>query len=134
MHERDAISRHDDMGWPLCPLDALAADTARGFSLSHADGRKLELIVWHQPQGLRGFINHCPHLGLPLETFPDRFLSADGSHLICSAHGAQFDAAGNCFAGPCKGRALTELALTTHQGTVYLTAWPDAQPGNMRDK
>ena len=81
MRDRDAISRHDDMGWPLCPLDALAADTARGFSLSHADGRKLDLIVWHQPQGLRGFINHCPHLG-----------------------------------------------------TVYLTAWPDAQPGNMRDK
>lgn len=79
--------------------------------MSGPDGERLDIIIWREGDVLRGFVNQCPHLGLPLETFPDRFLSADGTHLICSAHGAQFDAEGACFAGPCKGASLQQLDL-----------------------
>lgn len=95
----------------LCRLADMPEDATRGFILTGEDGQRLDIIVWRDGDALRGFVNQCPHLGLPLETFPDRFLSADGRHLICSAHGAQFDASGACFAGPCKGAALVPLAL-----------------------
>lgn len=118
--------------WPqtdrrLCRLADLPPETARGFSLVDASAKdgagggdvaKLEVIVWRDADAdtdagagpvLRGFVNKCPHLGLPLETFPDRFLSADGRTLICSAHGAQFDVSGQCIAGPCQGQKLISV-------------------------
>ena len=36
------------------------------------------------------YVNSCPHIGLPLEPLPDRFLDAKRQHIICSAHGARF--------------------------------------------
>ena len=104
-------------GTPVCALADLPDKTARGFEFETPDGPS-GLIVWRDGDALRGFLNHCPHLGLPLETFPDRFLSADGRHLICSAHGARFDFEGACFAGPCRGRALAGVALTLEDGQI----------------
>ena len=123
----------------VCRLADMPEGTARGFTLfsEAASRQRLDIIVWRldedeadegeadegeadeddadnenaRHQTLRGFVNKCPHLGLPLETFPDRFLDALGSSLICSAHGAQFDAQGHCFAGPCQGENLTNAAL-----------------------
>lgn len=106
----------------ICRLADMPEDKARGFTLNGPDGERLEVIIWRDEQGIRGFVNQCPHLGLPLETFPDRFLSADGTHLICSAHGAQFDAQGGCFAGPCKGDALTRLPLEIDDKHIVLAA------------
>ena len=103
----------------LCALAELPVNTARGFELTAANGDRLGVIVWHTPDGLSGFVNQCPHLGLPLETFPDRFLSADGAHLICSAHGAQFDMSGACIAGPCRGQALRRVALVVRDGMIF---------------
>lgn len=106
----------------ICALAELPEDTARGFTLNGPANERLEVIVWNRGGVISGFVNQCPHLGLPLETFPDRFLSRDATHLICSAHGAQFDADGACFAGPCAGEALTPLALYERDGDIYVTA------------
>ena len=106
----------------ICPLADLPQDSARGFTLDGPQNERLEIIVWHRDGAVLGFVNQCPHLGLPLETFPDRFLSADATHLICSAHGAQFDPTGHCFAGPCKGDGLMRLDIGLRDGAVYLNA------------
>ncbi len=111
-----------DAAQVICRLADMPEDQARGFTLNGPHDGRLEVIIWRDADGIRGFVNQCPHLGLPLETFPDRFLSADGTHLICSAHGAQFDADGACFAGPCKGDALTGLALTIDDKHIMLAA------------
>ncbi len=116
----------------VCRLADMPEGTARGFTLFKGAGfkgaairQRLDIIVWrlHEDDAdedanketaapaLRGFVNKCPHLGLPLETFPDRFLDALGSSLICSAHGAQFDTRGHCFAGPCQGENLISVPL-----------------------
>lgn len=108
----------------ICALDAVPDGTARGFRLENDAGAFLDIIIWRDAEALRGFVNQCPHLGLPLETFPDRFLAADGNSLICSAHGAQFDRDGACFNGPCKGRALVALSLTVMDKHIVLTAPP----------
>jgi nitrite reductase/ring-hydroxylating ferredoxin subunit len=84
---------------------------ARGFELAMPDGEPLNIIVWRDGDELRGFENKCPHLGLPLETFPDKFLSQDARTLICSAHGARFNSEGDCTSGPCQGDALTKLDI-----------------------
>lgn len=100
----------------LLPLEAIRPGEAKGVELAH-DNEKLNLIVWHQGSGIRVFGNACPHLGLPLETFPDRFLTADKKHLICSAHAATFNMEGLCIAGPCPGKRLRE-----HR-TIQLDGW-----------
>ena len=109
-------------GTVLCPLEAVPQGTAKGVSLlagSSEDGH-FEIIIWHHLDGLRAFENSCPHLGMPLETFPDRFLTADGASLICSTHGALFDTAGTCFSGPCKNQTLKALPVRVDNGNIVL--------------
>lgn len=49
------------------------------------------LLVLRAGEGFRAYVNACPHQYLPLNYRGDQMLSADGSKLICTAHGAQFD-------------------------------------------
>ena len=96
----------------ICPAEAVGLEETCGFLISDPQSTNcLDLIIWHTQGGFRGFVNRCPHLGLPLETFPDRFLNALGDKLVCSAHGALFDATGHCLAGPCAGKRLVPLEL-----------------------
>ena len=95
----------------ICGLDEMPERGARGFELAMPDADPLPIIVWRDGEQLRAFVNKCPHLGLPLETFPDKFLSQDARTLICSAHGARFNAEGDCTSGPCQGDALTKLDI-----------------------
>ncbi len=110
----------------ICALDEMPEQGARGFEVTLADGDLLNIIVWRDGENLRAFENKCPHLGLPLETFPDRFLSKDASTLICSAHGARFNATGLCTSGPCEGDALTKLDIRVHGAAprIVLEATP----------
>jgi nitrite reductase/ring-hydroxylating ferredoxin subunit len=98
---------------------------ARSFVLRAADNQdnqdnQLDIIVWRHDGEIRAYVNQCPHLKVPLETFPDRFLTRNGKALICSAHGAQFAPSGRCFIGPCEGDALTTIAIVNpyHWGRV----------------
>ena len=115
----------------ICALADMPLNAARGFTLfGDNENDKLELIVWRRgaaaegTDALAGFINQCPHMGLPLETFPDRFLSADGTALICSAHGARFRFDGACFTGPCKSQNLQAVTLKLRDGHIFLAAGP----------
>ena len=114
---------------PLIALDDLTAGETKGVEIELDDvatkfsvkkGKRLDLIIWHQGNEIRVFKNACPHVGLPLETFPDRFLTADKKHLICSAHAATFDHDGTCIAGPCPGKSLTEYKTKTLDGWLML--------------
>ena len=114
---------------PLIALDDLTVGETKGIEIKLGDDaikfgdkepKRLDLIIWHQGNEIRVFKNACPHVGLPLETFPDRFLTADKKHLICSAHAATFDHDGTCIAGPCPGKSLTEYKTTTLDGWLML--------------
>ena len=68
---------------------------------------------------VHAYRNECPHAGNRLEWKPDAFLTKDGSLIMCSVHGANFRIHdGLCVAGPCMGRALTELAVSVVAGRV----------------
>ena len=94
----------------LCRLDDLPDGAARGFPA--APGGLTGLFASRRGDAVRVFLNSCPHLGLPLDALPGRFLDALGGPLVCGVHGALFDAEdGTCFAGPCAGDALEAVPV-----------------------
>jgi nitrite reductase/ring-hydroxylating ferredoxin subunit len=103
----------------VCRLAELESG-ARGFSLGGGDW-PLRGFVVRVGGAVRGYLNRCPHAGHPLDLLPGRFLTAEGSLILCSSHGALFEkSTGYCVAGPCMGRALTPLALQVKCGLVLL--------------
>jgi len=59
---------------------------------------------------------------------PHHFLTADGTLILCSSHGALFEkSTGYCVAGPCAGRALTPVPLEVKDGFVLLADGVDIE-------
>lgn len=104
------VSESDaDEGEFLCLLSDLDATGAVGIERQNVP---FEIVVVRSGGLVRAFINSCPHKGTPLETFPNRFLDETGKQLICSTHGARFNALdGICTFGPCLGEALRLVNL-----------------------
>ena len=108
-----------DLERVVCRLSELESG-ARGFTLGCGDW-PLRGFVVRVGEVVRGYLNRCPHAGHPLDLLPQRFLTADGTLILCSSHGALFEkATGLCVAGPCAGRALTPIALQVSCGFVLL--------------
>ena len=108
-----------DLERVVCRLSELEGG-ARGFTLGSGDW-PLRGFVVRVGATVRGYLNRCPHAGHPLDLLPQRFLTADGTLILCSSHGALFEkATGLCVAGPCAGRALTPIALQVSCGFVLL--------------
>ncbi|KMK68443.1 Rieske 2Fe-2S domain-containing protein [Puniceibacterium sp. IMCC21224] len=57
-----------------------------------SDAGNLPLLVLRTSGGIRAYVNACPHQYLPLDYRGPQILSADGTQLMCTAHGARFDA------------------------------------------
>ena len=105
---------------------AIAADIpdggTKGFTLGEGDWPLRGLLV-RLGDSVHGYVNRCPHAGHRLNFMPDRFLTPDGTLILCQSHGARFDkATGECVAGPCPGEALTRLPIQVRDGTVQLAA------------
>ena len=106
----------------LCHLDELPDGGSRGFA-PRGDGRDTVFVV-RVGQQVQGYRDECPHWpGTPLPWRRHAYLSGDGRHIRCSAHGALFDiASGECVLGPCLGESLAPVALSVHgDGAVHLT-------------
>ena len=109
-----------DLERVICRVADLEAHGARAFTMWRGVWALRGLVVRAGAQ-LCGYVNRCPHAGHPLDLMPGRFLTADGTLLLCSSHGALFEkATGFCVAGPCAGRALTPVALKIESGFVML--------------
>ena len=109
-----------DLERVICRFEDLEPHGARAFTIGGGDWPLRGLVVRAGAQ-LRGYVNRCPHAGHPLNLLPDRFLTPDGTLLLCSSHGALFEKlTGYCVAGPCAGRTLTPLPLEVRDGFVML--------------
>ncbi|CAE7849315.1 acsA, partial [Symbiodinium necroappetens] len=111
MPQTEPQTERSDYPLPLCRLAEI--EDGEGKSLEVHDGTQVrELVVLRQGRAVYGYLNACPHLGVPLEMRPDRFMNARGSHVICRTHGALFRPHdGYCVSGPCVGQALTPIAV-----------------------
>jgi nitrite reductase/ring-hydroxylating ferredoxin subunit len=109
-----------DLERVICRLDDLEPQAARAFTIG--GGRwPLRGLVVRSAAGVHAYLNNCPHAGHPLDLIPGRFLTADGSLLLCSSHGALFEkSTGLCVAGPCAGRTLVPLALQVRGDLILL--------------
>jgi nitrite reductase/ring-hydroxylating ferredoxin subunit len=109
----------------LCTMDELADGSARGFSTTGGDD---DVFVVRRGDAVYGYRNRCPHNGVGLEYQKDMFLSADGSEIVCYAHGAHFDiTCGRCTYGPCLGESLQRVTLKVEGGHVMMM-WPISEP------
>ena len=98
-------------GARLCALADIADPGAKGFMFRAGEKLFLGFVVREDGQ-VRGYIDRCPHTGLPLAPLPDRYLTAERDLIICSSHGALFRLAdGFCVGGPCAGRSLWPWAV-----------------------
>lgn len=105
-------------GVTLCPLSALADPGARNFVLQIDDAYFHGFVVRLRDQ-VRGYVDRCPHQGLPLAQKLDGYLTPDGKLITCGWHGALFRPEdGVCVGGPCAGGRLTEWPVRVEDGLV----------------
>lgn len=115
-----------DLERVLCRVAELEATGCREFRLGGGDWPLRGFIV-RAGDAVRAYINRCPHQSLSLNLVPDRFLSADGSVIVCNMHGAIFEkGSGLCVVGPCAGRKLVSVAVEVVAGLVMLGEGVDA--------
>lgn len=75
---------------------------------------------------VHGYLNRCAHVAMQLDWREGEFFDAEGRDLICSTHGAAYEAAsGRCLGGPCNGTPLVKLALEERDGMVYFMGFSD---------
>ena len=102
----------------VCLMDELPDPGARGFSPRGARFSD-EYFIVRRGSELACFSNVCAHMGQPLNWAPDRFLSRDGSLILCPAHGAIYDPiTGECQGGPCRGQTLTRWPVAVRAGVI----------------
>lgn len=105
-------------GVRLGPLDLIGDGKARNFVVQMRAGRFHGFVV-RRGAGVHGYLDRCPHAGLPLAQTLDDYLTPDGSLIACSWHSALFDVeGGRCVGGPCMGAALTPWPVTVEDGQI----------------
>lgn len=103
----------------LCRLEEIPDGQARGFP--PPAGGLTGLFAVRRGAQVFAYVNACPHIGLPLEPMPDRFLDRRREMIVCSAHGARFRIEdGVCVSGPCLGDVLEAIVATIIDGEVHV--------------
>ncbi|RZM09681.1 MAG: Rieske (2Fe-2S) protein [Sphingomonas sp.] len=109
-------------GVRLGPLDGIADGAARNFVLQMKAGRFHGFVV-RRGERVFGYVDRCPHAGLPLAQQLDDYLTADGALIACGWHGALFLIEdGLCVGGPCAGQRLTPWPVTVMAGQIVTAA------------
>jgi nitrite reductase/ring-hydroxylating ferredoxin subunit len=104
-------------GIALGPLDLIADGAARNFVLEMRAGRFHGFVV-RRGDRVHGYVDRCPHMGLPLAQTLDDYVASD--RIVCSWHGAIFAIeTGACLGGPCPGATLTSWPVTLRDGTIF---------------
>ena len=102
----------------LGPLDLIAEGAARNFVLQIGEAYFHGFAV-RLGKEVRGYVDRCPHAGLPLAQKLDDYLTPSGDLIACSWHGALFGPdTGVCVGGPCVGARLTPWPLEVRDGMI----------------
>jgi nitrite reductase/ring-hydroxylating ferredoxin subunit len=77
------------------------------------------MFVVRRGDDVWGYVNACPHQHIPLNYFPDRFVSRDQPLIMCANHAALFNFDdGYCVSGPCAGESLQQIPVVVRDGVV----------------
>jgi nitrite reductase/ring-hydroxylating ferredoxin subunit len=103
----------------LCRLDDIPDGGAKGFG--PPAGGFTGLFAVRRGAEVFVYVNSCPHIGVPLDWAPDRFLTNDASRIICATHGAEFAIdSGMCLRGPCLGDRLEAVMIQVKDGLILV--------------
>jgi nitrite reductase/ring-hydroxylating ferredoxin subunit len=106
-----------------CAASAVAPGQSAKFRLQCGE-RAIDGFVVNHDGAYHAYVNRCPHVGTPLDLWPNEFHTEDRRALICSTHAAIYEpASGLCTAGPCAGDHLTRLPLR-HEGAAVVVSCP----------
>ncbi|HJV44063.1 Rieske (2Fe-2S) protein [Caulobacter sp.] len=106
-------------GVNLGPLDLIADGAARNYVLQIGEARFHGFVV-RRGEAVFGYVDRCPHAGLPLAQQLDQYLSPDRNLIACSWHGAVFEVeTGACVGGPCAGARLTPWPVEAREGRIF---------------
>ncbi len=113
-------------GVRLGGLDAIHDGGARNYVLQLRAGRFHGFVVRRGEQ-VFGYVDRCPHMGVPLAQTLDEYLTPDGTLIACSWHSALFTIdEGLCVGGPCTGQRLTPWPVRVEDGEIVTTGDPAA--------
>lgn len=105
-------------GTTLCALADLPDPGSKGFVFRDGETMFLGFVVRVEDE-VYGYIDRCPHAGLPLAMIPDRYLTREGDLILCGSHGALFRiGSGVCIGGPCAGQSLWRWPVRVEDGRV----------------
>lgn len=78
-------------------------------------------VVRHQGRAY-AYLNRCGHVPVEIDWQQGKFFDHSGLYLICATHGALYEPdSGRCLAGRCAGKGLKSLAVTEHDGGIYIS-------------
>ncbi|AKK68620.1 Rieske (2Fe-2S) protein [Xanthomonas translucens] len=98
----------------LAPSSLVEAEATLGGAVE-------SLLLYRDGDGVRAWLNVCPHAGRRLDWAPGQFLKSREGHLVCAAHGATFELQqGSCVSGPCRGQSLLAVPVAVRDGQVVL--------------
>ena len=103
------------------------ADSGRGvrFEVEYFGAPAAAFAIRYKGE-VHAYLNRCAHVAMELDWQEGVFFDADGRDLLCSTHGATYDAAtGRCVGGPCIGGRLLKLNVEERDGMVYFTGFED---------
>ncbi len=84
---------------------------SRSFQIE-VEGRLMPAFAILTEQGVRAYLNVCPHARVPLDYDDNDFYHPRFERIVCKTHGATFEpASGECDSGPCFGQILTSLKI-----------------------
>lgn len=107
-------------GTDLCALEEIPDGNAKDFEFGEGT-EAFRLLVLRSGDNVWGYVNKCPHFGVPLNVEPGKFTLFEHSYLYCSVHCAMFRFEdGFCEDGPCTGDSLTPVPLTLENARVRI--------------
>jgi nitrite reductase/ring-hydroxylating ferredoxin subunit len=110
----------------ICPAGAVA-ERGRGvrFDVDYF-GEPAPAFVIRKDGNVHGYLNRCAHVAMELDWQEGVFFDSAGRDLLCSTHGALYDASsGRCLGGPCNRKPLIKLRVAERNGYVYFMGFED---------
>jgi nitrite reductase/ring-hydroxylating ferredoxin subunit len=110
----------------ICASEALA-EGGRGvrFEVEYFGERAPAFAIRYAGR-VHAYLNRCAHVAMELDWQEGVFFDAAGRDLLCSTHGAMYDApSGRCLGGPCNKGALVKLRVEERHGQVYFMGFSD---------
>jgi len=104
----------------LCALEDIPDGDSASFAIEQ-NGETVGLMAVRQGNEIFAYVNRCPHVGVPLDFTPGKFLDLSKTYIQCASHGATFRIeTGECIGGPCAGKSLSPVEVRIEGPDVYV--------------